>query len=141
MVANTEGLLLPTYDEIVDMKNHFPELNTFIERKRKIYAQKLLEIDNSDLTDIEKAAQKQTYYIYFIICKRLLESKTYSCSLVISGVDNTLIDVNNDTYKGKFDYFLLKDLLNNNDLDVNNEYTDGCVFVNIAIKSNERTLK
>ena len=50
MVANTEGLLLPTYDEIIDMKNHFPELNTFIERKRKIYAQKVLEIDNSDLT-------------------------------------------------------------------------------------------
>ena len=142
MIPNTEGLMLPTYEEVIDMKNHFPELNQFIEKKRKKYIQIIKEIDESELSDNEKCIKKQTYYVYFMIFKKILNSTDYTCSLDVSDINNTKIAINNDVYIGSYDLHLLQDLLGKNHLyfeELDKDTSNTCVFMTVSLKERERS--
>ena len=141
MIPETNELLIPNYDEIIDMKNHFPEMNTFISRKEKEYKEKCASIDASNLTDEEKKITKNTYYIYLIIIKRILLNNKLTCNISISGIEYKEISIDGSRYKFEFDYTLLNNLIKMNDLNIETYYGDGYLSSDLTVKTNERVSK
>ena len=138
MALESEEILVPSYDEILDMNNHFPEMNKFISKKEKQYIQICSFIDASDLPDNEKKIKKNTYYIYLITVKKLLSSKDYKCSLAVTGTEYNEITISGSIYKGEYDFSLFHSLISKNDLIIDTYYGDGFLSIDLSIKTHKR---
>lgn len=138
MALESEEILVPSYDEILDMNNHFPEMNKFISKKEKQYIQICSSIDASDLPDNEKKIKKNTYYIYLMTVKKLLSSKNYKCSLAVAGTEYNEITINGSIYKGEYDFLLFHSLISKNDLIIDTYYGDGFLSIDLLIKTHKR---
>ncbi|MBR5662766.1 MAG: hypothetical protein IKX00_03835 [Bacilli bacterium] len=138
MIPDSEEMLVPSYDEILDMNNHFPEMNMFISKKERQYMQICENIDKSSKTDAEKKIEKNTYYIYLMIIKKILVSKDYKCSISITGTSYKEITLDSKVYKLDYDFVLLHNLVNKNDLSIETYYGDGFISTDLYIKTQER---
>lgn len=138
MALESEEILVPSYDEILDMNNHFPEMNKFISKMEKQYIQICSSIDASNLPDKEKKIKKNTYYIYLITLKKILLSKNYKCSISVAGTEYKEITIAGSIYKGEYDFLLFHSLILKNDLVIDTYYGDGFLSIDLSIKTNER---
>ena len=127
----SDELLIPSYDEITYMKNHYPDLDRFIEKKEKQYMQICAFIDKSDKSAEQKKIEKNTYYIYLMTVKKILNSKNLKCCVSISGHNYNEITLDQSVYKFEFDYELLENLIMKNNLCLEPYYGDGFTSIDI----------
>ena len=138
MIPQSDKILIPSYEQIIDMNNHYPELNTFISKKERQYIQICSDIDNSDLSEKEKTIRKNTYYYYLMILKKIIFSKDSKCEVAISSNNYGKILINSLNYEGEFDCNLLQELVVQDNVSVSQFTYDGYLSITITLKGRER---